>query len=412
MARYRFLLLGFFMSVITYLDRVAISVAAPGISRDLRLSTEQMGYVFAVFALAYAIFEIPAGWLGDRIGQRKVLTRIVACWSVLTMLTGAVRGLWSLLAVRFVFGAAEAGAFPNLARAFARWFPRGERARANGVMWMGARIGGALAPPLAAWLASEIGWRLMFVVFGAVGIVWCFVFWPWFRDDPATHPAVSAAELAEIQEGAVASPTPIANPWRRMFTSGNLWAIFWMYFCSAYGFYFFVTWLPTFLMRDHGLTLGKSGLYAALPLAFGAVGSLAGGALSDWLVRRTGDVKWARRSIGIAAFLLAAAGFGLATLAADPLTAVLCLALAEGFHDFSLPVSWATVVDVGGRLGGATSGFMNMASSFSAMLSSISAAWLAATFGTFNAMLAAAAVTYVIGALLWLGIDPTKPVSD
>ena len=341
-----------------------------------------------------------------------MLTRIVACWSLFTILTGAVKGLWTLLMVRFVFGAAEAGAFPNLARGLARWFPASERARANGVMWMGARIGGSLAPPLAALLVTQIGWRLMFVIFGAVGIIWCVIFWRWFRDDPAEHPSVTPQELAQIRAGVKPVMAPVANPWRRIFTDGNLWAIFWMYFCSAYGFFFFVSWLPTFLMKDHGLTLEKSGIYAAMPLAFGAVGCLAGGVLADWLVVRTGNVKWSRRAIGIGSYALAAVGFGLASLASTPLTAVLCLAFAEGFHDFSLSVSWATVVDVGGRLGGTTSGFMNMASSLSAVLSSVSAAWLATTFGSFNAMLAAAAVTYVIGALLWLRIDPTKPVSD
>lgn len=412
MTRYRFLILGFLMSVITYLDRVCIAVAAPEMSRELGLTSIQMGYVFAVFALAYAIFEIPAGWLGDRIGQRKVLTRIVACWSLFTILTGVVRGYWALMLTRFVFGAAEAGAFPNLSRALARWFPRTERARANGVMWMGARLGGSLAPILAAWLITGIGWRTTFALFGLTGVVWCLVFWPWFRDDPADHPSVSKAELAHIQADSAGSEAPpVANPWLRMLTSGNLWALFWMYFCSAYGFFFFVTWLPTFLMEEHGMTLARSGLYAAMPLGFGAVGCLAGGVLSDWLVRRTGNVKWSRRAIGVAGFGLAAAGFGLASAARDPLSAVLCLSFASGAHDLALPVAWATVVDIGGRLGGTTSGFMNMASSISAMVSSVSAVWLAATFGSFNVMLAAAAVTYLIGALLWLRIDPTKQVT-
>jgi ACS family glucarate transporter-like MFS transporter len=409
--RRRLLVLGFFMAVITYLDRVCISVAAPVMSSDLNLDRMQMGYVFGVFALAYAIFEIPAGWLGDRIGQRKVLTRIVACWSLFTVVTGLVRSYWALLAARFVFGAAEAGAFPNLSRALGRWFPRSERARANGVMWMGARLGGSLAPLLTAWLITIIGWRLTFVVFGLTGIVWCVVFWPWFRDDPADHPSVTPEELAAIHRDAVTPAPLVRNPWKRIFTSGNMWALFWMYFCSAFGFFFFVTWLPTFLMEDHGLTLERSGIYAMLPLGFGAGGCLLGGILSDWLVKRSGNIRRARRAIGIAAFALAAAGFGLAALARDPLTAVLCLALAQGAHDLSLPVSWATVVEVGGRLGGTTAGFMNMASSISAMLSSVAAPWLAAAFGSFHAMLAAAAVTYFLGALLWLRIDPTERVS-
>ncbi len=393
MQRSGVLALGFSMAVITYLDRVCISAAAPDMRADLGLSAIQMSYVFSIFALAYAIFEIPGGWLGDRIGQRKVLTRIVACWSLFTILTGAVNGLVLLLVVRFVFGAAEAGAFPNLSRALARWFPPNQRGRANGIMWMGARVGGSLAPPLSAWLITRIGWRITFALFGATGIVWCLIFYPAYRDPAPSAPTTAAPA-----------------PWRRIFTSGNLWALFGMYFCSAYGFFFFVTWLPTFLIEDHGLTLEQSGVYAALPLGFGAVGCLAGGAFSDWLVRRTGNLKWARRSIGMSAFALAAAGFGLAAMAPGPLSAVLCLAFAQGAHDLALPVAWATVVDVGGRYGGATSGFMNMASSVSAMFSAYSAAWLADTFGTFHTMLAAAAVTYLVGALLWMRIDPTKAV--
>ena len=387
------LLLGFLMSVVTYLDRVCISAAAPLITGELGLSQIQMGYVFSAFGLSYALFEIPAGWWGDQIGQRRVLTRIVAGWSVFTMLTGLAWSYSGLLATRFLFGAAEAGAFPNLSRALAKWFSHERRGFANGVMWTGARVGGAVAPAAAALLITRIGWRSTFVVFGGVGLFWCAAFWLWYREGPLVAPAHG--------------PTP----WGRIFTSPTLWKLFGMYFCSAYGFFFYVTWLPTFLMKEHGLTLERSGFYAALPLAAGAFGCTAGGALSDWLIRRTGNVKWSRRGIGMGGFLMAAAGFGLAALSRDALTATLCLALASGIHDMTVPVAWATVVEVGGPYGGSASGFMNMASSFSGMLSATSAAWLAATFGTFHAMLAAAAATYFIGALIWLRIDTTQTVT-
>ncbi len=403
------------MSLITYLDRICLSAAAPAISRDLHLTGIQMGYVFSIFALGYAIFELPAGWLGDRIGQRKVLTRIVAGWSVFTCLTGLSWSYPSLLFTRFWFGAAEAGAFPTLARALARWFPQHERARANGVTWMGARVGGAIAPGLAASLIAVLGWRTTFGVLGALGIGWCVWFWRWYRDDPGQHPAVNRLELERIRCGqAKPEPRPQAEvdaPWRRILSSGTLWAMFGMYFCSAYGFYFLSTWLPTFLIQDHGLSLQRSGIYAGLPLAAGAVGCLCGGALSDWLARRTGNLKWARRSIAISGFVLAAAGFALAGTAHTGLHAVLWLAFAEGCYDLTLPVSWATVVDIGGQFGGTTGAFMNMASSVSAMISSVSAAWLAAAFGSFSAMLVTAAAVYFVGGMLWLLIDPTRAVS-
>lgn len=413
-ARFWVLLLGFLMSLITYLDRICLSAAAPAITRDLGLTGIQMGYVFSAFALGYAVFEIPAGWLGDRIGQRKVLARIVAGWSIFTCLTGIAWNYPSLLATRFWFGGAEAGAFPTLARALARWFPQHERARANGVTWTGARVGGAIAPALAAFLIGVFGWRRTFAVLGALGIGWCVWFWRWYRDDPAQHPGVNNLELSLIRgspKPAPDSPHPRV-PWFRIVSSGTMWALFGMYFCSAYGFYFLSTWLPTFLIQDHGLSLQRSGLYAGLPLAAGAVGCLAGGALSDWMVRRTGSLKWARRSIAMSGFVLAAVGFALAGTAHTGLTAVLWLAFAEAAYDLTLPVSWATVVDIGGAFGGTTGAFMNMASSISAMVSSVSAAWLAATFGSFNAMLATAAAVYFIGGMLWLFIDPTKALRD
>src|SRR5215472_14385045 len=261
-ARNRVLLLAFLVTGITYLDRVCVAAAAPAIMRDLRLSNMRMADVFIVFAFAYGLFEIPAGWLGDRIGQRKMLTRIVVCWSTFTALTGMAWNYSVLIATRFVFGAAEAGAFPTLSRSLARWFPPLDRGRVNGILWMGARLGGALAPPLANFLIGWCGWRLSFVVFGAVGFVWSMVFWLWYRDDPARHPSVNAAELAYIRQG---DPVDIednqrkqSTPWKRMFLSGNLWALFWMYFATSYGFWFFLTWLPTFLIRDHGLTAERA----------------------------------------------------------------------------------------------------------------------------------------------------------
>ena len=412
-ARLWVLCLSFLVSLITYLDRVCISAAAPAMSQDLSLTSMQMGYVFSVFALSYAVFEIPAGWWGDRVGQRSVLTRIVSGWSIFTILTGLARSYPVLLITRFLFGGAEAGAYPTLSRALARWFPADERAWANGVMWTGARLGGAIAPPVAAILIASIGWRATFGLFGCIGFAWCAVFWAWFRDDPAEHKGVNAAELEKIRGNAAPAPSRahFHAPWARIFSSGTVWALFGMYFCSAYGFWFFVSWLPTFLMREHGLSLAKSGVYSSLPLASGAIACVSGGALSDWLVRRTGNVKWSRRAIGAAGFILAAAGFGLASKVRSPLAAVLLLALADGSHDLALPVAWATVTDVGGRFGGTTSAFMNMASSLSAMVSSISAAWLATRFGSFDAMLAVASGVYLIGAILWLRIDPTQRVS-
>ncbi len=396
---------------VTYLDRVCISAAAPAMTADLGLTGSQMGYVFSIFALAYGLFEIPMGWLGDRFGQRSLLTRIVAGWSVFTVLTGVVHSYVALLGVRFLFGAAEAGAFPTMARALARWFPVGERGYATGWMWAGSRLGGALAPPLAAWMVVSVGWRQAFALFGGLGLIWCVVFYRWYRDDPAEHPDVNEAELAIIRgSGPRTDGRAERIPWGVLFTNRNLWALFAMYFCSAYGFFFFVTWLPTYLTNEYGLTLQRSGWYSAAPLAAGAVGCLLGGAFSDWLIRKTGSVRWGRRAVGAAGFLLAAVGFAGAARSGDALSAILWLSFAQGAQDLSLPVAWATCVEVGRRYGGSTTGFMNTASSLSAMISPLTAIWLQQRFGTFNAMFAVATIVYVVGGLLWFVIDAEQTI--
>ncbi len=397
------------VAFITYLDRVCISIAAPFLTQDLALTSVQMGYVFSAFALAYGIFEIPTGWLGDRFGQRRLLAPIVAAWSILTIFTGSVRGFASLVGIRFLFGAAQAGAFPTLTRALARWYPPSERGRTTGLMWMGARLGGAFAPPVTALLISLIGWRPTFALLGVAGLFWCWLFWRWYRDDPADHRSVNEAELAYIRSEGTPPAEAAAIPWRSMLGDGNLWALFCMYFCSAYGFFFFVTWLPTYLMDEHGLTLQQSGLYSAMPLLAGAAACVSGGTFSDWLVRRTG-LRWGRRTVGIGGFTLAALGFAMAATAGDPLSAVLWMAFAQGAQDLTLPVAWAVCIDVGHRFGGTATGFMNTASSASAVISPISAAWLAARFGSFESMFWAATIVYLVGALLWFAIDPEKRV--
>jgi ACS family glucarate transporter-like MFS transporter len=190
----------FLVSIITYTDRIAISAAAPQISKELGLSNAQMGLVFSVFVLAYGLFEVPGGWMGDRFGPRLILTRIVAWWSIFTALTGAVRSYIALLACRFLFGMGEAGAYPNCSATIARWFPFAERAKAQGAVWTASRIGAAIAPLTVIPLQHILGWRLVFVLFGAIGLVWAVAWYLWFRDNPRDKAGVSAEELAEIGE--------------------------------------------------------------------------------------------------------------------------------------------------------------------------------------------------------------------
>ena len=304
--RFRVLRLAFFLAIVTYLDRVCISIATPYIMQDLGLTLVQMSTVFGAFTLAYSLFEVPSGWLGDVIGPRRVLTRIVLWWSAFTMLTGAAQGLRSLVAIRFLFGAGEAGAFPNAVRSFSQWFPSRERGMANGVLFFGSRLGGAITAPIALLLIQRWGWRLSFVVFGVFGLVWAMAWYRSYRDRPAEHPDVDFDELAWIQQDAQLpasnSQVPTARtqeptPWRQLLTSPNLWAICAMYFTFGYGLYFYFTWLPTYLTRELRFSLLASGFFGSLPFLLAGAANLAGGWCTDTLARSRG-LRTARVTLG------------------------------------------------------------------------------------------------------------------
>src|ERR1051325_6865885 len=273
-ARFTLLRFAFALSVVTYLDRVCIATAATSIREDLHLSAVQMGWIFSAFTLAYAIFEIPSGWLGDMIGPRKVLTRIVLWWSVFTVATGVAWNYASMLTFRFLFGAGEAGAFPNSSRSFSQWFPTKERGRAHGIIFMGTRLGGALAPPLGVALIAATGWRGSFWTFGSVGVFWAILWWRWFRDDPAKHPSVNAEELRIIQEGRAADAVYRRQIEWKALLNANLLFICLTYFAFGYGLYFYLTWLQTYLREARGFSATQAGLLASVVLLCGAIASI------------------------------------------------------------------------------------------------------------------------------------------
>jgi sugar phosphate permease len=377
---------------------------------ELGLSNMQMGYVFGVFSISYGICEIPMGYLVDRVGQRQILTRIVACWSFFTALTGTLWGYGWLLGVRLAFGAAEAGAFPAFARAIGKWFRLSDRGKAIGVMWMSARIGGSLAPPFAMLLIGWVGWRTSFVVFGVFGAIWCAIFWRSYRDDPAQHPAATAADLAYARGNCPPTKMSESIPWRRILFSSNLLALFWMYFATSYGFWFLLTWLPTYLIRQYHMSPQRANLYAALPLAVGSISCLAGGSLSDFLVDRLRSLRWGRRLVGLGGYLLSGLGFAAAGFMREPSAAIVSLIVAEVGIDLATPVAWTASIEIGGSFGGTVAAFMNSSSSISAFISPIAAAWIFTKFRSFDAMLVSAGLVYLTAAFLWLKIDAGRPL--
>src|SRR2546428_1815795 len=362
--RVRYAVLAFMcsLSVITYLDRVCISGSAPYIVSDLGLTPVEMGLAFTAFGIAYAAFEVPSGWLGDMIGARKVMTRIVVWWSVFTTLTGLVRNLSSLVAVRFLFGAGEAGAFPNSTKVISRWMPTGGRGFARGVVWMCARMGGALAPGLVVFMISRMGWRPSFWVFGVLGLVWAVLFWSWFRDTPGEKPGVNEMELQIIQRGQTLRPARRQVPWTRLLLSGNLWAICWMYFGMAYGWYFYITWLPTYL-KARGATMLQAGVYGGMPLFLCALGCGLGGVLTGYVVKKTGNVS-NRRYIGFRGSFLRSPSIAGDLVFCSPVHSDLALSLASFFGYLTLRSCWAVCLDAAHKLAGTVYRFINTSGTF------------------------------------------------
>lgn len=406
-ARFTLLRFAFALSVLTFLDRVCIASAAPSIRADLHLTAIQMGWVFSVFTLAYAIFEVPSGWLGDTIGPRKVLTRIVLSWSAFTAATGLTWNFPSLLLCRFLFGTGEAGAFPNTSRSFSQWFPVRERGRAHGIIFMGTRLGGALAPPLAVALIAAVGWRASFWIFGSIGIFWAAGWWKWFRDDPAHHPAVNALELEIIRQDRSDSPKHKLE-WRHLL-SINLLFICLMYFAVGYGLYFYLTWLPTYLREARGFSASSASLLAGLVLLAGAATSMLGGLWTDRWVKRFG-LKVGRCAVGGIALPASGVLLTVAALTDHPLSAALLIAAAAGLADLSMSAAWSICLDVGRDSAGTVTACMNTFGNLGGAIGPLVMGYSVQWIGSWSVPLLITALVYVLGGLFALLIDPTKPL--
>jgi MFS family permease len=411
--RYWVLALAVAMAGITYLDRVCIAQTASDIKRDMGLSDRQMGFVFSAFTLAYMLFEVPCGAWGDRVGTRRVLTRIVVWWSSFTIATAAAFDYASLLAVRFLFGMGEAGAFPNASKAFSRWFPVVERGSALGIFFAGAHLGGGLTLLLVSACLEIMHWRTVFVLCGAIGFVWALVWYRWFRDDPAEHPAVSRAELKWIESGRQKeSPHHFSVALVvRALSNRNMLALCLMYFTQAYGFYFNLTWLPTYLKEVlHGYAPALVGLLAGLPLILSAAADLVGGLTTDRLRWAFGP-RVGRCAVGGASLLIAGVAMIAAAQAGHPLLSALLIALAGAADSFLLGAAWGTCIDIAGPHAGLVTAGMNTAGQVGAFLSPIILAlFLDHAPRDWTTPMLIMGGLYLAGALCWLFVDPSRPI--
>jgi ACS family glucarate transporter-like MFS transporter len=387
----RYLVVGilFVLSLITYIDRVAISSAKDPLSQELALSDEAMGAVFSAFALGYALAQIPAGWFADRFGPRLALSLAVSAWSVFTALTGAARSLTFLLGVRFLFGVTEAAAFPGSARAFYNWLPVHERGRANGIIFSGSRMGAALAFPLLAWLLGLASWRLAFAILGGVGVAWVLLWLAWFRDHPPEPLGEPAAQSAT---GAL--------KFGQILRSGGMALAMVQYFASNFTFFICLSWMHPYLMEHYKLSQSEAAGYSMVPLLAGATAQWTAGFLVDRLYRSP-QRSWSRRLPAMAGFVLAAAGVFGVTLVESPAAAVACFTLATFGADVTISPSWAYCMDIGGKNSGAVSGSMNMVGNLGSFVSANAFPYLYSLTGSASAYFRTAALLNLLSILCW-----------
>jgi ACS family glucarate transporter-like MFS transporter len=386
------------LAMIMYIQRVAISQAIVPISAELHLNKAQTGAVLGAFGLSYALFEIPMGLLGDKLGVRWVLSQLVLVWSLFTALTGGAWNLTSLWIVRFLFGAGEAGCFPNLTRMLSAWLPLSERVRAQAVMWAFGRWGGALAPPIAFFVIYHFGWRLGFVALAMLGVAWVAAFLPWFRNDPAHHKSVNKAELDMLEGSRALVLHDHGMPWYRLLLQKEIAFLGLQYFGFSYTWYFYVTWLPTWLQQARGLTPGVAAGYAMVPLALGGLGSIVSGFLPLSVPR-----KW----VAIGGFLGTAILIFIIPSVPGVALPMVLMGLASFSSDLTMPISWNTCVEIGKQYTATVSSTMNMLGNFAGFVAPVVfGIILQNTNNNWAMVMYTMAAAAIVSAACWLFIEP------
>lgn len=410
--RYRVVGFALALAGITYLDRACVATLAPEMMKDLGLDKDHMSWIYSAFAIAYAAFEIPTATWADRVGTRSVLSRIVYWWSGFTMLTAAAWNFTSLLVIRFLFGAGEAGAWPGVARTFSRWIPRGERGTIQGIFFAAAHLAGGLTPVIALWLMHLVGWRWVFVLFALPGFVWAAAWYRWFRDEPSEHPEVNAEELAKIAAGREESAGHHGGwaYWKKLLGHRNTLPLCLMYFPNSFAFYFCITWLPAYLKEKHGFDSMQLGLFAGLPLILSVIGDLCGGVTTDRVTRRFG-LRIGRTAVGSAAYVAAGGAMILAANVAHPQLAAWLIAIALAASMFTLGAAWSTCIDIGGNHTGVVGAAMNTSGQVGSIISPLLVVWLQKHYD-WNAPLLCIGGLFLMGAVAWLFINPNKKVFE
>ncbi len=408
--RYRVLVFLFFLTLITYLDRICISLVGVRMKAEFNLTNEQFGWVLGSFALAYAIFEIPSGVLGDRIGQRAVLIRIVLLWSLFTALTGATTGLMSLLVGRFLFGMGESGAYPTSSAVISRWFPAGETARSMSSLFVGQNAGAAIAPLIVIPIVVAFGWRASFFVNGFIGLSWVLVCFLWFRNNPSEMKTVTEEERNFIESNRRFTEHKKGFSWKIALKSRTLRALAAAMFCSQWGQYFFIAWMPVYLQEGRHFSENDMKMITSYFFIIGIAGVLSAGFLSDWLVKRRG-LRFSRRFLGMLPLSLLALSFFIDAVTSNNTIVIISLFTGQLFYSFTPIVAFSTCVDIGGSHTGTVAGIMNFFGQAGAFFLAVTFGKIVSSTHNFNTPLFVISVVLLGGSLSWLAVDPTKQVA-
>lgn len=357
--RYLVLLLIVAAYMITYFDRVLMGSATPSIQKEFGFSVTTMAWILSSYQWAYALFQIPGGWLGDRFGTRRTLTVIVIWWSVFTALIPFTWSAYSMAACMFLFGMGEAGAFPNATRSLSRWMLPSERGLAQGGTHAGSRLGGAMTPVIVVFLIAHFGWRVPFYAFACLGLLWAVVWFWFYRDSPMAHPNVNQGERDQITAALGNMPGRVHVPWLTLLANRQLWLLSAVYFCYGFTVVIFLSLFPKYLSDARGFSLAQMGFGASLPLLAGFLGDLTGGIVSDHLVKKTSNLRFGRAVVSTIGFAMAGIAIPFAALAPDPLISVALFCVAVFGLELTVGVSWAITLDVGGGAAGSVSAFMN-----------------------------------------------------
>ncbi|WP_238325911.1 MFS transporter [Bryobacter aggregatus] len=397
--RHRVIAMTVLLAGVTYLDRIAIGVLAPQIRKDLGLSMQQMSMVFFVFSVAYGVFEVPTAAWADRIGARSVVTRIVLWWSLFTIATAGAWNYISMLVIRFLFGAGEAGAWPSVGRVYSRWIPARERGKTQGVFFAGAHLAGAITPGIVYWLLRYMEWRMVFVVFGILGMLWALSWWLWFRDEPRDKAGTSPEEVKLIESGRGLAVNAHGN-WKVVFKNPSVIWLCVSHFANTYGTFFVMTWMPTYLKEGRGMSTEHVVIFAGLPMLFAVPADLAGGWTTDYVTRRLG-LSWGRAGVAGASYFTAMLAMFFGAAAPDPHISGVLLALAYGLSMFSLGAAFSFCIDIGKENSAVMTATMNTAGQVGGALSPVVLAWVVQNTGNWTLPLYIMSGLYLCAVMAW-----------